>query len=571
MDGGPLIEIRMNNSKRKRNVVEALSEPVEITTNTKEMITPPNSTIRKTANGANDSGSGLNAPLSPELSSPIASCKAKKQKSDGGSRSNGNLTLQELLHSLEKRKINGDTSKKPPYSYATLIGLAILQSPDGKLTLSQIYNWISVHFPYYKQKDAGWQNSIRHNLSLNDAFVKTEKSCDGKGHFWEVKFGYETKFFKGETGSYEDVRRKLQNIDKFFQLSSANRKIVVNHCKIHTNDDGSDQSDSNAEYENVDDNARGNMHSSPHPSSPHIKICVQDSSNQDEILDQNSFPAGVEKPEYQTLHPPYLSKKYHTTLGLPRLGEPSRENNLYLYNSSSTFNGMVSTSSPNIFRSPVNFKRYTCSFNSSFEENSPLANNLANDSLLDPILGESFDMEAAEEMSHAEQQSPPLSHLQPPTQPPQMDLLRTPRESQQQNYERTPCRFITTPKDGNSTLKKWQTPSHLFEDLYCSPLFKGMGTPMIENTTPGGANCKNLSPRKLSAPDIISTSGRSKISASGLFGVDIYAVWKRATVNAVQKSDETPEKLGIPFKSKATNSNKEPEIEDATDKGKDIN
>lgn len=568
MDGGPLIEIRMNNSKRKRNAVEALNEPVEIITNTKEMITPPNSTIRKTSNAANDSGSGLNAPLSPELSSPIASCKAKKQKSDGGSRSNGNLTLQELLHSLERRKINGDTSKKPPYSYATLIGLAILQSPDGKLTLSQIYNWISIHFPYYKQKDAGWQNSIRHNLSLNDAFVKTEKSCDGKGHFWEVKSGYETKFFKGETGSYEDVRRKLQNIDEFFQLATVNRKIVVNHSKLRANDDESDQSDSHAEYENGDNNTMGNMHSSPHASSSHIKICVQDSSNQRKILDQTSFPEGVEKQEYQTLHPPYLSRKYHTTLGVPRLGEPSRENNLYLYNNSSTFNGMVSTSSPNMFRSPVNFKKYTCSFNSSFEENSPLANHLANDSLLDPILGESFDMDAADEISHEEQQSPPLSHLQPPTQPTQMDLLRTPRESQQQNYERTPCRFITTPKDGNSTLKKWQTPSHLFEDLYCSPLFKGMGTPMIGSTTPGGTSCKTLSPRKLSAPDIISTSGRSKISASGLFGVDVYAVWKRATENAVQKRDETPEMLGIPFRSKAAKINKEPEIKDVTDNGK---
>lgn len=211
-DGPPLLE-----GASKRSFLDMT------TSGGKEMITPPNSTIRKS--GPQDlSLNGLRPPLSPALSSPIAS-RPKKQRSEGNSgssgssgslRSNGNFTLQELLESLEKRRDNGELTKKPPYSYATLIGLAILQSALGKLTLSQIYNWISVHFPYYKQKDAGWQNSIRHNLSLNDAFIKTEKSNDGKGHFWQVKPGCETKFFKGETGSYEDVRSKLRDLDRFF-------------------------------------------------------------------------------------------------------------------------------------------------------------------------------------------------------------------------------------------------------------------------------------------------------------------------------------------------------------------
>lgn len=79
-----------------------------------------------------------------------------------------------------------DSSEKPPYSYATLIGMAILSHPDKQLTLSQIYLWISDTFKFYSQGDLGWQNLIRHNLSLNKAFVKGEKSKDGKGHFWVV-------------------------------------------------------------------------------------------------------------------------------------------------------------------------------------------------------------------------------------------------------------------------------------------------------------------------------------------------------------------------------------------------
>jgi forkhead transcription factor HCM1 len=97
-------------------------------------------------------------------------------------------------------KVVYDSDQKPPYSYATLIGMAILRGDDRKLTLSQIYNWISSTFRYYKMNDVGWQNSIRHNLSLNKAFIKTEKSSDGKGHYWEVAKGFEMQFVKAKNG-----------------------------------------------------------------------------------------------------------------------------------------------------------------------------------------------------------------------------------------------------------------------------------------------------------------------------------------------------------------------------------
>lgn len=48
-------------------------------------------------------------------------------------------------------------NEKPPYSYATLIAHAILSSPDAKLTLSDIYRWISEKYPYYALGSHGWQ------------------------------------------------------------------------------------------------------------------------------------------------------------------------------------------------------------------------------------------------------------------------------------------------------------------------------------------------------------------------------------------------------------------------------
>ena len=79
--------------------------------------------------------------------------------------------------------------KKPPYSYAQLIAQAISSSSEQQLTLSQIYSYISSKFAYYKLDDKGWQNSIRHNLSLNRNFVKVARQQNepGKGSFWRIE------------------------------------------------------------------------------------------------------------------------------------------------------------------------------------------------------------------------------------------------------------------------------------------------------------------------------------------------------------------------------------------------
>ncbi|TID15940.1 hypothetical protein E2P81_ATG08803 [Venturia nashicola] len=91
-----------------------------------------------------------------------------------------------------------DDGSKPPYSYAQLIGMAILRAPNRRLTLASIYKWISDSFKFYRTNETGWQNSIRHNLSLSKAFEKRERPKDdpGKGNYWAITPGHEDTFTK---------------------------------------------------------------------------------------------------------------------------------------------------------------------------------------------------------------------------------------------------------------------------------------------------------------------------------------------------------------------------------------
>ncbi|XP_048348233.1 forkhead box protein P1-like [Sphaerodactylus townsendi] len=75
------------------------------------------------------------------------------------------------------------SSSRPPYTYATLISLAILGSPKKQLSLSEIYRWFSRNFSYYNHNVPTWKNAIRHNLSLHKCFVRVENV---KGAVWTV-------------------------------------------------------------------------------------------------------------------------------------------------------------------------------------------------------------------------------------------------------------------------------------------------------------------------------------------------------------------------------------------------
>ncbi|RXM36005.1 Forkhead box protein I2 [Acipenser ruthenus] len=96
---------------------------------------------------------------------------------------------------------------RPPYSYSALIAMAIQTAQEKKLTLSQIYQYVAENFPFYKKSKAGWQNSIRHNLSLNDCFKKVAREEDdpGKGNYWTLDPNCEKMF---DNGNFRRKRKR---------------------------------------------------------------------------------------------------------------------------------------------------------------------------------------------------------------------------------------------------------------------------------------------------------------------------------------------------------------------------
>jgi hypothetical protein len=72
-----------------------------------------------------------------------------------------------------------------------------MNSSEGMLTLSDIYQAIAKKHPFYKTNERNWQNSIRHNLTLNKSFKKLPReSNEGRGSFWTLVPGGEAEIFR---------------------------------------------------------------------------------------------------------------------------------------------------------------------------------------------------------------------------------------------------------------------------------------------------------------------------------------------------------------------------------------
>ncbi|XP_049874872.1 fork head domain-containing protein FD4-like [Pectinophora gossypiella] len=105
------------------------------------------------------------------------------------------------------RESYGD--QKPPFSYIALTAMAIWSSPERMLPLSEIYRFITDRFPYYRRNTQRWQNSLRHNLSFNDCFVKVPRRPDrpGKGAYWTL---HPQAFDMFENGSLLRRRKRFK-------------------------------------------------------------------------------------------------------------------------------------------------------------------------------------------------------------------------------------------------------------------------------------------------------------------------------------------------------------------------
>ncbi|CAD1477094.1 unnamed protein product [Heterotrigona itama] len=148
---------------------------------------------------------------------------------------NQDQSLDPLIHNPSSaelpRKPGARRQEKPPYSYIALIVMAIQSSPGKRLTLSEIYSFLQQRFPFFRGAYQGWKNSVRHNLSLNECFIKLPKGLGrpGKGHYWTIDPSTEYMF---EEGSFRrrprGFRRKCQALKpQYPQYFSGSGPVTV--------------------------------------------------------------------------------------------------------------------------------------------------------------------------------------------------------------------------------------------------------------------------------------------------------------------------------------------------------
>eukprot|EP00039_Didymoeca_costata_P025605 m.13940 g.13940 ORF g.13940 m.13940 type:complete len:429 (-) comp4955_c0_seq1:139-1425(-) len=140
---------------------------------------------------------------SPQLNSPYSLC-SPKQKNNQPQRPLFGRAIQSKGVPMQD---SGDQPVKPPYSFPCLIGLALRTAPTGKMSVSQIYEYVTGRFPFFITAKPGWKNSVRHNLSLNKVFCKFERTPgdDGKGALWGVA-----------PGMQEQLDRDIQQCEQRF-------------------------------------------------------------------------------------------------------------------------------------------------------------------------------------------------------------------------------------------------------------------------------------------------------------------------------------------------------------------
>ena len=132
-----------------------------------------------------------------------------------------NRSQQTNTYSLARRNPWGN------YSYKQIITRAITSSANGKLTLSQIYQYMIDNYEYFKERQSSpdqekWKNSVRHNLSLHECFVREQLEGQNGGR-WTYQTGMvkkrESKTKRDKDREKERLERKNENKKRSFSES----------------------------------------------------------------------------------------------------------------------------------------------------------------------------------------------------------------------------------------------------------------------------------------------------------------------------------------------------------------
>ncbi|XP_070686562.1 forkhead box protein P2-like [Pempheris klunzingeri] len=151
-------------------------------------------------------------PLAP-VSSPSQGCgeESPTHTSCAGAIRHRHHPLAFSLSSENEYELYKNTDIRPPFTYATLIRQAIMETSDMQLTLNEIYNWFTRTFAYFRRNAATWKNAVRHNLSLHKCFVRVENV---KGAVWTVdEVEYQRRRSQKITGSPSLMKNVSSNLD----------------------------------------------------------------------------------------------------------------------------------------------------------------------------------------------------------------------------------------------------------------------------------------------------------------------------------------------------------------------
>lgn len=347
---------------------------------------------------------------------------------------------------------------KPPYSYATLIGMSILSNSERKLTLSQIYQWISDTFKYYRREEVGWQNSIRHNLSLNKAFIKGEKSKDGKGHFWCIQPGCEEQFLRSKNSKKHSYQEIIDQIYASIQPSKSSMNSIPSSPNISNEELKRKASD-------TDDAASCNTY-----------------GDEEYQEDDEEYTRSILDPPTKKQRLLSATTGNGTLETIPNLEAPFSQ-------WQATPNGFTISNSPNNSNNPPQFvisespdkpllagKNLT--FTSSFSCNSNLELSPIRPSETGPLLEPLTPANNAYKNGHLLNHQLSTFHYQ--SHHPHMASSTTSSLLQQsiqqphnvktpKSCSRTPLRNLRTPQTASIMKKLWNSPSYL-EEFYYSPL-----------------------------------------------------------------------------------------------------
>nr|CAH8833550.1 unnamed protein product [Trichobilharzia regenti]CAH8833553.1 unnamed protein product [Trichobilharzia regenti] len=190
-------------------------------------------------------------------------------------------------HSNFLQNSNSQSSKqschaKPPYSYISLITMAIQNSSTRMCTLSEIYQFIIDLFPYYRQHQQRWQNSIRHSLSFNDCFVKVSRSPDkpGKGSYWTLHPDSGNMFENGcylrRQKRFKDPKREVSHRSQRNSTTSTSGSLVSNLTSTSLIT-GNNETVNTLNIKNTPNNNNNNSHqvipmNSSHPTGEHLLL-----------------------------------------------------------------------------------------------------------------------------------------------------------------------------------------------------------------------------------------------------------------------------------------------------------